>query len=227
MSVPISVIQKVVSEYYDVPIPAINSARRSSYVVRPRHMAMYLATMLTSLTTSDIGKEFGGRDHATVAHARKRVDEENIVGSETRKVVDLLVNKINRVEFLGEEMVASLPRIGVEDAINSALQTFKAELEKNFIDEKKHLEIHAAAKVAELAFEQPKPITKIIVKNRMMDPDSPFCKAAAEVSLAAVEAEEAKFTNNEGIANQKMEKAAIAFAKEFHKIRSTLERKTS
>ena len=51
------------------------SARRSRYISRPRQLAMFLAKNLTSKSLPEIGRRFGGRDHTTVIHAVKKIEE--------------------------------------------------------------------------------------------------------------------------------------------------------
>jgi len=68
-------IQKRVAEYYGIKISEMHSARRSQNVARPRQIAMYLTKVLTSRSLPDIGRKFGGRDHTTVLHAVKKVEE--------------------------------------------------------------------------------------------------------------------------------------------------------
>ncbi|MEL6102718.1 MAG: helix-turn-helix domain-containing protein, partial [Pseudomonadota bacterium] len=53
----------------------MKSARRARAVARPRQSAMYLAKMLTSKSLPEIGRQFGGRDHTTVMHGVRRIDE--------------------------------------------------------------------------------------------------------------------------------------------------------
>ena len=53
----------------------MHSARRARAVARPRQVAMYLAKQLTPRSLPEIGRKFGGRDHTTVMHAVKRIDE--------------------------------------------------------------------------------------------------------------------------------------------------------
>ena len=58
-----------------VSLPTAAAARRARAVARPRQVAMYLAKQLTSRSLPEIGRKFGGRDHTTVMHAVKKVDE--------------------------------------------------------------------------------------------------------------------------------------------------------
>jgi len=73
--ITINNIQKVVAEYYNIRVSELHSKRRSRQVARPRQMAMALAKELTTMSLPDIGDAFGGRDHTTVLHACRKVDE--------------------------------------------------------------------------------------------------------------------------------------------------------
>ena len=68
-------IQKTTAEYYNIKISDILSKRRSRSVARPRQMAMFLAKELTNYSLPEIGESFGGRDHTTVIHACKKINE--------------------------------------------------------------------------------------------------------------------------------------------------------
>ncbi len=73
--VTIEEIQKRVAQHFNIRISDMHSARRARSVARPRQVAMYLAKQLTSRSLPEIGRKFGGRDHTTVMHAVKRVEE--------------------------------------------------------------------------------------------------------------------------------------------------------
>ncbi|MBY0510013.1 MAG: chromosomal replication initiator protein DnaA, partial [Rhodospirillaceae bacterium] len=68
-------IQKRVAEHFKIRISDMSSARRSRAVARPRQVAMYLSKQLTSRSLPEIGRAFGGRDHTTVMHAVRKVEE--------------------------------------------------------------------------------------------------------------------------------------------------------
>ena len=68
-------IQKTVATHFNVKLAEMHSARRARAVARPRQVAMYLAKQLTARSLPEIGRRFGGRDHTTVMHAVKRVEE--------------------------------------------------------------------------------------------------------------------------------------------------------
>jgi chromosomal replication initiator protein len=73
--ITIEEIQKKVAEHFTIKLAEMSSARRSRQVARPRQIAMYLAKQLTSRSLPEIGRKFGGRDHTTVMHAVKKVEE--------------------------------------------------------------------------------------------------------------------------------------------------------
>ncbi|RDE09474.1 chromosomal replication initiator protein DnaA [Pelagibacterium lacus] len=68
-------ILKIVSRHYKVARTELLSSRRSRDVVRPRQIAMYLAKALTSRSLPEIGRKFGGRDHTTVLHSVRKVEQ--------------------------------------------------------------------------------------------------------------------------------------------------------
>ncbi len=88
--VTIEEIQKRVSENFNIRIADMHSARRARAVARPRQVAMYLAKQLTSRSLPEIGRKFGGRDHTTVMHAVKKVEELRQTDSAFCEDVDLL-----------------------------------------------------------------------------------------------------------------------------------------
>jgi len=73
--ITIEEIQKAVVAHYSLKLADMQSKRRSRVVARPRQVAMYLAKQLTPRSLPEIGRRFGGRDHTTVMHAVKKVDE--------------------------------------------------------------------------------------------------------------------------------------------------------
>jgi len=73
--VTIEEIQKQVAEHYNIRLADMHSARRARAVARPRQVAMYLAKQLTARSLPEIGRKFGGRDHTTVMHAVRRIEE--------------------------------------------------------------------------------------------------------------------------------------------------------
>lgn len=88
--VTIEEIQKRVSQHFNIRVSDMHSARRARSVARPRQVAMYLAKQLTSRSLPEIGRKFGGRDHTTVMHAVKKVDELRERDSSFAEDVELL-----------------------------------------------------------------------------------------------------------------------------------------
>ena len=68
-------IQKKVAEHYNIRVADMHSPRRARQVARPRQVAMYLAKALTEHSLPEIGRKFGGRDHTTIMHGVRRIEE--------------------------------------------------------------------------------------------------------------------------------------------------------
>lgn len=73
--IKIEEIQKVVSRHYNVSKQDLLSTRRTRMIVKPRQVAMYLAKVLTPRSLPEIGRRFGGRDHTTVLHAIRKIED--------------------------------------------------------------------------------------------------------------------------------------------------------
>ncbi len=73
-SYTIESIQKVVAEYFNLSHIDLKGKKRTKAVAFPRQVAMFISRKMTDLSTTEIGYEFGGRDHTTVMHACQRVD---------------------------------------------------------------------------------------------------------------------------------------------------------
>ena len=74
-STNIESIQNIVAAYFNLNIQEMLSPRRSRSLARPRQIAMYLAKQHTTNSLPDIGRKFSNRDHTTVIHAVKKIDE--------------------------------------------------------------------------------------------------------------------------------------------------------
>jgi chromosomal replication initiator protein len=88
--VTIEEIQKQVAEHFNIRIADMHSARRARAVARPRQVAMYLAKQLTTRSLPEIGRKFGGRDHTTVMHAVRKIEELRATDPGFSEDVDLL-----------------------------------------------------------------------------------------------------------------------------------------
>jgi len=85
--VTIDEIQRKVAEHFNIKLADMSSPRRARAVARPRQVAMYLCKQLTSRSLPEIGRKFGGRDHTTVMHAVKKIEE--LRGSDSTFAEDL------------------------------------------------------------------------------------------------------------------------------------------
>ncbi len=74
-SINVELIQNLVASHFSLNIQELLSARRSRSLARPRQIAMYLAKQYTTNSLPDIGRKFSNRDHTTVIHAVKKIDE--------------------------------------------------------------------------------------------------------------------------------------------------------
>ena len=73
-SVRVETIQRVVALKYNVDVKDLKGEKKNASIVMPRQVAMYLACVMTDMSSTDIGRAFGNRDHSTVLHARKKIE---------------------------------------------------------------------------------------------------------------------------------------------------------
>jgi chromosomal replication initiator protein len=74
-NVTIDLVQRVVAEYFGLSLNDLKGKKRSKAIAFPRQLAMYIARDLTEFSTTEVGLEFGGRDHTTVMHACQRIED--------------------------------------------------------------------------------------------------------------------------------------------------------
>tara|TARA_B100000579_G_scaffold428555_1_gene438905 strand:- start:445 stop:1167 length:723 start_codon:yes stop_codon:yes gene_type:complete len=92
--VTIDYIQTTVCQYFKISKNEMLSSRRSRYLVRPRQTAIYLSKILTSKSLPEIGRAFSNRDHTTVIHSVKTIDNLKKEDNELNNNIDILKNKI-------------------------------------------------------------------------------------------------------------------------------------
>ena len=83
-------IQRKVSEHYNIRLSEMIGPKRVRNYARPRQVAMYLAKQMTSRSLPEIGRRFGGRDHTTVMHGVRRIEELRITDSQIADDLELL-----------------------------------------------------------------------------------------------------------------------------------------
>ncbi len=92
--ITIAMVQQVVASHYQLEPTVLTSAARTRNVSLPRQIAMYLSRELTHLSLPDIGRNFGGRDHTTVMHACKKMEETQAKDSRLREHISQIRNLI-------------------------------------------------------------------------------------------------------------------------------------
>lgn len=93
-TVTIDDVQRVVAGHYQLDVADLTSKRREGTVVGPRHIAMYLSLLLARASKSEVGRQFGDRDHATVFHAWQKVECRMQEDSVFKEEVESLVSAI-------------------------------------------------------------------------------------------------------------------------------------
>lgn len=88
----IDTIQKVVAEYFNLSHIDLKGKKRTKAIVFPRQISMYIARNMTDLSTTEIGYEFGNRDHSTVMHACQRIESR----LQTDPMLDGIIQKLMR-----------------------------------------------------------------------------------------------------------------------------------
>jgi chromosomal replication initiator protein len=93
--VSIDYIQKVVSDYFQMDIDTLQSKTRKRHIVQARQLAMFFAKKFTKASLASIGSQIGKRDHATVLHACKTVDNLSSTDKQFRKYVEDITKKLS------------------------------------------------------------------------------------------------------------------------------------
>ncbi|MGR3660077.1 MAG: chromosomal replication initiator protein DnaA [Paracoccaceae bacterium] len=88
--VTVEEIQRKVSDHYNIRLSDIIGPRRVRVIARPRQVAMYLAKQLTTRSLPEIGRRFGGRDHTTIMHGVRRIEELKVLDHQIAEDIELL-----------------------------------------------------------------------------------------------------------------------------------------
>ena len=83
-------IQRKVADYYNIRLSDLVGSKRLRAFARPRQIAMYLSKRMTSRSLPDIGRRFGGKDHTTVMHGVKRIEELQMTDSQIADDIEML-----------------------------------------------------------------------------------------------------------------------------------------
>ena len=93
-SVTTDIIQRVVADYFNLSYNDLRGKKRTKTIALPRQIAMYITRELTEYSTTEVGEEFGGRDHTTVMHACQRVEARMKIDPTLEITIQNLVRKI-------------------------------------------------------------------------------------------------------------------------------------
>ncbi|NIZ19873.1 chromosomal replication initiator protein DnaA [Entomospira culicis] len=89
-----SKVQKIIADYFDITVNDLKSKRKTKNIVYPRQLAMYILRQITDLSTTEIGLEFGGRDHTTVMHACQKIEDLKIIDPNIESTIRNLIRSV-------------------------------------------------------------------------------------------------------------------------------------
>jgi hypothetical protein len=104
----VQVIKKHVAKSFGIPRTSMESSQRHRVVARPRQIAMFMAATMTHHSYPEIGRMFGGRDHTTVMHAVRKIEE----------LMSIDVEFSDRVKEVKATIFAP-PEIGIDDSVDN------------------------------------------------------------------------------------------------------------
>lgn len=93
-NISVDLIQRIVADYFNIGTSDLKSKKRTKAVTLPRQIAMYILRELTEYSTTEIGYEFGGRDHTTVMHACQRIESRMKTDSTLEPTINNLIRTV-------------------------------------------------------------------------------------------------------------------------------------
>lgn len=93
-NITIDIIQRIVADYFNLSPNELKGKKRTRQVAFPRQLAMYIARGITEASMTDVGLEFGGRDHTTVMHACQRIESRMRTDPTIEDVIQTLIRRI-------------------------------------------------------------------------------------------------------------------------------------
>ena len=93
-NISLDIIQKVIADNYNISVTDLKSKKKDKKVVIPRQIAIYISRELTEISYTELGKEFGGRDHSTIMHAYLKVNDLIKYDSNLNQKIKLLIKEI-------------------------------------------------------------------------------------------------------------------------------------
>ena len=88
--ISVEMIQKEVADYYNISVTELKAKKRNKNILQPRQVAMYLSRQLTKLSLPEIGQAFGGKDHTTVLHSCKKMEQDVSDDRDLKSVMEKL-----------------------------------------------------------------------------------------------------------------------------------------
>ncbi|MCA9400517.1 MAG: chromosomal replication initiator protein DnaA [Candidatus Omnitrophica bacterium] len=95
-TISVEMIQKEVAQHFKLKVEDLRSKKRLKTIVHPRQIAMYLSRQLTNMSLPEIGGAFGGKDHTTVLHSCKKIEEEIKENTQLINLIDQLTTELTR-----------------------------------------------------------------------------------------------------------------------------------
>lgn len=93
-NITIDIIQRIVADYFNLSPNELKGKKRTRQIAFPRQLAMYIARQITEASMTDIGLEFGGRDHTTVMHSCQRIESRIRQDPTTEDVIQTIIRQI-------------------------------------------------------------------------------------------------------------------------------------
>lgn len=93
-AISLEVIQKVIADDYQITVADLKGKKRDKKYVLPRQVAIYIARELTEISYTELGNEFGGKDHTTIMHAYEKISEKIKVDSTLEGKIQLFIKEI-------------------------------------------------------------------------------------------------------------------------------------
>lgn len=93
-NISLETIQTVIAKNYQISVAELKGKKRDKKFVTPRQIAIYIARELTEMSYTEIGREFGGRDHTTISYAYEKIEEEIKIDSSFESKIQLYIKEI-------------------------------------------------------------------------------------------------------------------------------------
>lgn len=92
--ISIESIQKIVANHFNIKIAELKSSKRLKTLVLPRQIAMYISRKMTSASFPEIGNKFGGKDHSTIIHAMKKIEQKMEEDVQLKTTIERLIDNM-------------------------------------------------------------------------------------------------------------------------------------